>query len=263
MLLRLTAAPTSKYAPSLTIDSNDDIHIAWNDDRDGNQEIYYTKLDNNGNTLIDDMRLTFSADFSEHPSISADLNNNIHIVWSDARDFPGTSYKHEIYYTQLDNNGNTLMDDTRLTFDPPSSPSYSFSASLANDLTNSVHVAWIDDRDYPDIFKPEIYYKKYTNFAPIITSLPITSAIIGQNYTYDVEAVDIENGPITYSLIKFPHGMTIDSSTGLIQWTPTFPPFPRAVTGPSNNEIKVTVQVSDGKQTSVQEYTITLIPTRL
>ena len=55
----------------------------------------------------------------------------------------------------------------------------------------------------------------------IITSNPVTEALVGELYTYDVEA-DGDPAP-TFSLLTAPGGMTIDASTGLIEWTPDTP----------------------------------------
>jgi len=61
----------------------------------------------------------------------------------------------------------------------------------------------------------------YGNEAPFIESLPLLSVKTGQIYNYDVNAKDIENNDLSYSLLKFPSGMTIDTLTGMIKWTPT------------------------------------------
>jgi RHS repeat-associated protein len=59
------------------------------------------------------------------------------------------------------------------------------------------------------------------NQPPTITSAPINFAKLNQRYEYTVMATDPENQPLTFSLINAPTGMTIDSSTGVVQWTPT------------------------------------------
>ena len=59
------------------------------------------------------------------------------------------------------------------------------------------------------------------NGQPEIVSEPSYSAPIGELYSYDVEAIDPNEDPLTYSLEYGPDGMTIDSATGLIRWTPT------------------------------------------
>lgn len=60
------------------------------------------------------------------------------------------------------------------------------------------------------------------NSPPHITSAPVTTATEEQLYIYDVEATDPDAGDvITFSLDLGPPGMTIDSVSGVIQWTPT------------------------------------------
>jgi RHS repeat-associated protein len=75
------------------------------------------------------------------------------------------------------------------------------------------------------------------NEPPHITSQPVTSGTVGQAYSYQVTATDPENDTLSYSLTASPSGMTINASSGLIQWTlpSTGGPF------------AVTVNVSDGK----------------
>ncbi|HUP82468.1 MAG TPA: putative Ig domain-containing protein [Pirellula sp.] len=59
------------------------------------------------------------------------------------------------------------------------------------------------------------------NHTPAITStVPITSTL-GQGYRYTVMAYDADGDTIAYSLIKGPQGMSIDTLTGAIRWTPT------------------------------------------
>ncbi|MBS3130616.1 cadherin-like domain-containing protein [Candidatus Woesearchaeota archaeon] len=54
------------------------------------------------------------------------------------------------------------------------------------------------------------------NDAPIITSVPITTATQDLLYTYDIDATDIDSVLLTYLLTQAPAGMTIDNGTGLI-----------------------------------------------
>jgi len=88
---------------------------------------------------------------------------------------------------------------------------------------------------------------------PTITSTPVLTATVGVAYGYDVNATDPNPGDtLTYSLTTFPTGMTINSATGVIAWTPT------AGQVPSQNVI---VRVTD--QTGLfasQSFTITVTP---
>ena len=59
------------------------------------------------------------------------------------------------------------------------------------------------------------------NHPPIIISDPTTTAVKSQTYNYDVDAIDQDNDPLTYSLVESPNGMIIEQNTGLITWTPS------------------------------------------
>ena len=58
--------------------------------------------------------------------------------------------------------------------------------------------------------------------APSFTSTPLTEVTEREPYTYDSEATDPDTGDVlTFSIQVGPQGMTIDLSTGLVDWTPT------------------------------------------
>lgn len=55
----------------------------------------------------------------------------------------------------------------------------------------------------------------------IVTSTPVTEAVVGESYVYDVEATSAQGSAgLTFSLAASPSGMSIDATTGLIEWTP-------------------------------------------
>jgi hypothetical protein len=143
--IRLSTDAGISWFPSLDSDGSG-IHVVWVDERDGNTEIYYEKLDSDGNTLIDDLRLTNDVADSTLPEIGVDLSNDLQVVWIDGRD--GNS---EVYYKKLDNDGNVLVDDIRLTDDE----GVSWFPKIAVD-GSGIHVVWIDDRDG----NSEVYYTK-------------------------------------------------------------------------------------------------------
>ncbi len=80
--------------------------------------------------------------------------------------------------------------------------------------------------------------------APRITSVAITTARVGQAYSYTVKA---NGNSITFSLVKNPSGMTIDAATGAISWTP-------AQVGSDD----VTVRATNSYGTDDQSFTITV-----
>ena len=90
------------------------------------------------------------------------------------------------------------------------------------------------------------------NSSPVIESDPVTTAKEGAIYTYDVEATDPNGDTLTYSLTVSPTGMTINSNTGVIIWTPT-----------TVESFDVTVEVSDGSKSATQSFEITVEETKL
>jgi len=92
------------------------------------------------------------------------------------------------------------------------------------------------------------------NHPPTITSTSNTTAFVDVTYIYDVDATDPDVGDIlTYSLtVSSPEGMTIDSTTGVIYWTPTANQI-------GDND--VTVEVFDNGspvESDTQNFTITI-----
>jgi len=85
------------------------------------------------------------------------------------------------------------------------------------------------------------------NQAPIIYSIPITTATVGLLYTYDVNATDPDGDTLTYSLTAKPSGMAINPTNGLIWWVPT--------SAQSGNNL-VTVNVSDRALSDTQSFII-------
>lgn len=97
--IRLTNALGKSLYPDMTLDSMGNIHIVWQDDRDGNREIYYKILDKNNNITVNDTRLTNDAADSCYPKIAIDNYNYCYVVWQDNKDG-----NWEIYYKRYPNN---------------------------------------------------------------------------------------------------------------------------------------------------------------
>lgn len=86
------------------------------------------------------------------------------------------------------------------------------------------------------------------NNAPNIISDPVTTATVGLNYTYNVEATDEDGDILNYYLIDNPpDGMSIDSTTGIISWNPS-----------AAGTYDVVVEVSDGTLVDSQSFTLTV-----
>lgn len=91
-----------------------------------------------------------------------------------------------------------------------------------------------------------------TNRQPEVTSSPTTSVSEGQDYTYTVEATDADGDALTYTLSKAPQGMTLSGQ--ILSWQPGY-----AAAG--NHD--VTVEVSDGTETTEHAFTVAVANTNL
>ena len=149
---RLTNNPdsslTSPNNARCILASGSTIHAVWNDNRDGNYEIYYKRSTDDGVTWGNDTRLTTDNAVSQRPSLAIS-GNIVHIVWNDRVS------NEEIYYMQSTNGGLTWGTSLRLTNDPNISTYPSIAAS-----SNLVVTAWGENRDG----NYEIYYKRSTDY---------------------------------------------------------------------------------------------------
>jgi hypothetical protein len=89
-----------------------------------------------------------------------------------------------------------------------------------------------------------------TNSPPHFVNFnPPTVATSTQAYSYDVDAEDPDNDPLSFSLTQKPSGMTIATSTGVISWEPN-------ITQATTTPYDVTVGVSDGMHEVTESYQI-------
>jgi hypothetical protein len=121
------------------------VHVAWQDERDGNLEIYYKRSTDGGVSWGTDTRLTNNSARSWDPSLAVS-GPVVHLIWADER-----NGNLEIYYKRSTDGGVSWGTDTRLTnnFADSWHPSVAVSGSV-------VHVIWEDSRDG----NWEIYYKR-------------------------------------------------------------------------------------------------------
>jgi len=139
--------------------SGSNVHVVWEDVRDGNYEIYYVRSTNNGTNWGNNVRLTSNDSSSNQPNIAV-CDSHVYVVWTDEREG-----NKEIYFLNSANNGTNWSNLTRLT----NNNAFSGYASIAV-LGTNLYVVWTDERDG----NREIYYKSYTPGKSNITKKDVT-----------------------------------------------------------------------------------------
>lgn len=143
---RLTNQMAFSQYPSAAVSGNN-VHVVWQDMRDGNWEIYYKRSSNAGISWSSDIRLTNQIASSKYPCVTT--NGTIVIItWDDQRD--GSA--DEIYSIRSTNNGLNWLAEVNLSASPSA---YSQRSSVI--CTGSfIHAVWGEN----NLNNWEIYYKK-------------------------------------------------------------------------------------------------------
>jgi len=144
---RLTNNSAISQYPAVSV-SGSTVHVVWQDNRDGNDEIYYKRSTDGGTTWQPDVRLTNDVLFSRFPCVSVS-GSVVHVLWQDFRDG-----NWRAYYKRSTDGGTNWQTDLPLTDNMANSQYPNVSATAS-----AVHTVWRELRDGNN----EIYYKRSTN----------------------------------------------------------------------------------------------------
>ena len=147
---RLCWTSTFSHLPAIKIDATDDLHILWDDDAPGNNEIYQKRSMDAGASWITSERLTWTSGYSIVPDMAVDPSHYLHMVWSDLT--PGNQ---EIYHKKSTDGGVTWTAGHRITWNAGAS----MSPKIVADPSGHLHVVWQDNM--PGHW--EVYYSRSTD----------------------------------------------------------------------------------------------------
>ena len=103
--------------------------------------------------------------------------------------------------------------------------SYDVFVTKLTQAPSAAYVAVRADDDRGGFDEQSFVVELAENQPPEIVSDPVITASRGKEYSYDVDAIDPDDDPLTYSLVEAPEGMTVDATSGIITW-------PNAASGP-------------------------------
>jgi len=149
------AGSASESNPSLAVDGNGSLYMAWEDQRNGEDDIYFAKSTDGGATWSANVKVYdtyWQNQEGYNPSLAVDGNGNVYVAWEN-------NYLHSssyIYFAKSTDGGATWDVNVR-PYDSKHRASESH-YSLAVDSSGNRYVAWADWRhstyedDHPDIY---------------------------------------------------------------------------------------------------------------
>ncbi|MEM2976531.1 MAG: CARDB domain-containing protein [Thermoplasmata archaeon] len=161
--------------PKLAFGWDGAIHMVQASSTAAVKTLYYTKLDNDGNKLTNDIVLsTTSFDYGD---VCVDSKLNVYVIWGDSSD-------QELYYVQIKpNRENDTLTPVKLT----QSPGDDRDPEIAVDPEDSLHVAWVSNRDG----NREIYYKFAFSYGVELTMKPEEMAKIMYVHPNETKSANI------------------------------------------------------------------------
>ncbi len=141
--------PASSRDPSLTADRFGNVYLAWTDNRSGANEIWWKQY-TPGVGWGPDTQIVFSPTAAQTPSITADYDGRLHLVWVDTR-----GGNNDVFYKMYTPGVGWDAVDTQLTVDPSSQ----IQPYVDGDPMGNAYVVWTDLRNGSS--NPDIYYKDH------------------------------------------------------------------------------------------------------
>jgi hypothetical protein len=150
----VSEAPDISFNPSIAVDADGHVHLAWSDARDGNKEIYYARRDWDAGSWETELRLTEYVRESNFPSIAVAPDGTVSLVWHDSRDG-----NFEIFYKMRRSEALAGVDVPRRDSMPP--------ARLAV-VPNPVHSS------------TEIRFSLVTSASPVLSIYDVAGRLVGR-----------------------------------------------------------------------------------
>lgn len=126
----------------ITVDSQNNVWITYDDHTLWHGDIYYTKRDSVGNGLIDETNLSATSSISRMPRISVDRTNNIHVIWRDA-----TSLGEGVWHAKIANGG-AIIIPSHVAINGGGGSSSTLLPGMTIDKHSNIGVIWDEYENY-------------------------------------------------------------------------------------------------------------------
>ncbi len=150
--------------PGIAIDEQDNVHVVWSDTSDidssgTDADIFYKMKDSSTDQWPPVEVVSIgSIQSSYQPEIAVDSQGDVHTVWHDHHHYDGSDV--DVIYRERDSYSN---DWSPLTIISSESTDGSYSADIAVDSLDNIHVVWFDSTNdlYGSGIDTDVFYKKW------------------------------------------------------------------------------------------------------
>jgi hypothetical protein len=143
--------------PKVAMSATGSFVVVWEDDRDGNEDIYAQRYDGSGAAQGSNFKVnspSASGD-QKRPDVAMDYAGNFVVVWQDDRDH--STWGTDVYFRHYDSTGNPLDVDLRVNDDAGNADQSS--PQVARDSAGNFVITWQDFRN--DQYNYDVYAQRF------------------------------------------------------------------------------------------------------
>jgi len=126
---------TQSFNPTITVDSDHNLFLAWEDQLPDSTEILFSRSSDNGSTWSLPANISRNSGLSVRPRIIVDKNDNLHLAWKDSNFGSG-----EILYSHSTNHGESWDLPKNIS----NNADESRNLTITVDSSNNLNIAWQD-----------------------------------------------------------------------------------------------------------------------
>ncbi|NVM56069.1 MAG: hypothetical protein HWN66_20390, partial [Candidatus Helarchaeota archaeon] len=143
-----TESTADSLHPSIAVDGDGDVHVAWYDYTDYNgagsdSDIFYKRWNaTTGAWTLTEVVSTESTEWSQYPVLAVDMGGHLHVLWEDYTDYGGAGEGWDIFYKRW----NASLDIWTMTevfsIECVGIGNYSGDPAIMADESGHVHIVW-------------------------------------------------------------------------------------------------------------------------
>lgn len=158
------ALSSDSLKPYIAVSASGDVHLAYEDDRDGNFEIYYLFKSASAAAWGSEKRLTKQSGTSQNAHLCIDPSGQVHLLWQDGRYLGGLGWdEFSLYYNKKTSSWGV---ENRLV-------RKGCRGSITADSASHLHVAYTTN--LLTVGNPEVYYLE---FDPGKITTPVPNGVV-------------------------------------------------------------------------------------